>query len=113
MNEFIDYLKELFESFGPVQVRKMFGGYGVYYDGIMFALVEDDTLYLKADDSSAADYESRGLARFEYIRAGKTVKLSYYQAPEEILDNPDDAADWARRAYAAAVRAKPRARRKG
>jgi DNA transformation protein len=53
MSELIAYLPEVFELFGPVTIRKMFGGYGVYHDGLMFALVADDTLYLKADDENA------------------------------------------------------------
>jgi len=89
----------------------MFGGYGIYYDGVMFGLVSDDTLYLKADDSTSKYFESRGLGQFEYDKGGKIVKMSYYLAPEEVLDNPEDAALWAQRAYEAALRAKSRANR--
>lgn len=110
MSEFIDYLHEVFEHFGPVQARRMFGGYGIYHDGVMFGLVADDTLYLKADQTTAAQFKSRGLGQFEYDKAGKTIKMSYYLAPEEIMDSPEDAAVWARRAYAAALRSKSPAR---
>lgn len=106
MSEFADYLKELFADLGPISVRKMFGGYGVYHDGLMFGLVDDDTLYLKADELSAAYFESKGLPRFEYQKGAKIVKMSYYLAPEEILENPEEALIWARRAYDAALRAK-------
>ena len=99
MSEFTDYLIELFEQFGPVQARKMFGGYGIYNDGIMFGLVADDTLYLKADKSNVQEFESRGLVPFEYNKAGKLMKMSYYLAPAEILDDPDAAAIWARRSF--------------
>jgi len=46
MSQFVEYLHEVFERFGPIRIRKMFGGYGVYHGGLMFGLVADDTLYL-------------------------------------------------------------------
>jgi DNA transformation protein len=112
MNEFVDYLKEVFEEFGPVQARRMFGGHGLFYDGLMFGLVADDTLYLKGDKESAPHFEERRLPRFEYAKANKTVKLSYYMAPEEIFDDPGEAAIWAQRAFEAALRAHRKPRRK-
>lgn len=105
MNEFSAYLPELFELFGPVGVRKMFGGYGVFRDGLMFALAVDDSLYLKADAENAGYFERLNLARFEYARSGKIARLSYYQAPPEIMEDRDQAAIWARRSYDAALRA--------
>lgn len=108
MSGFVDYLHEVFEPFGRIRARRMFGGYGIYHDGIMFALVSGDTLYLKADDRTASLFETRSLPRFEYTRAGRTVGLSYYEAPEEIFDDPDEALAWARRAFDAALRARPR-----
>ena len=104
MSEFTDYLSEVFERLGPVDVRSMFGGYGVFYEGLMFALVAEDDVYLKADAQNAGDFESRNLPAFEYGRKGKSVKMTYYRAPDEILDDRDAAADWARRSYAAAQR---------
>jgi DNA transformation protein len=56
VSEFVDYLHEVFGRFGPIHVRRMFGGYGIYHDGIMFGLVADDTLYLKADASTAKHF---------------------------------------------------------
>lgn len=106
MSEFVDYLKEVFEKFGSIQPRKMFGGYGIYYDGVMFALVADETLYLKADNATAHYFEAKNLARFSYDKSGKTVKMSFYLAPEDIYDDRDEAAVWARRSFEAALRAK-------
>jgi DNA transformation protein len=106
MSEFVEYLPEVFEQFGQIQARRMFGGYGIYHDGLMFGLVADDSLYLKADEITAEHYESRGLGRFGYEKGGKLVKLSYYLAPEEVMDTPEAAALWGRRAYEAALRAK-------
>ena len=101
---FVEFLDEVFEEFGPIEVPKMFGGFGVYHDGVMFALVESDTLYFKADETTKKHFESKGLPQFQYNRAGKVVKMSYYRAPEEIFDDREKAAVWARRAYKVAVK---------
>jgi DNA transformation protein len=103
-SEFVEFLKEVFEEFGPVEARRMFGGYGIYYDGVMFALVADNTLYLKADESSKKHFESRGLPPFEYERKDKKIKMSYYLAPEKIFDDREEAAIWALHAYEAALK---------
>ncbi len=106
MSEFTNYLEELFEAFGEVKASRMFGGYGLFHDDLMFGLVADDTLYLKADKVSAKEFEERGLPQFEYYKRGKPTRMSYYLAPEEILENSQEAALWARRAYEAALRQK-------
>ncbi|MEK6550295.1 MAG: TfoX/Sxy family protein [Pseudomonadota bacterium] len=111
MSGFVEYLQEVFELFGPIRARKMFGGYGIYHSGLMFALVDDDTLYLKADAENARTFEERGLRQFEYVRNGKVMKMSYYLAPDELLDDREQAAAWARRSYEAALRS-PSAKRK-
>jgi DNA transformation protein len=105
MSEYVEYLKEVFEQFGPITVRKMFGGYGIYYNGLMFALVSDDILYLKADDENSGYFRKAGLSQFEYDKNGRAVKMSYYQAPDEIMEDHEEAAVWARRSYEAALRA--------
>ena len=77
MSEFTRYLQEVFELFGPISARKMFGGYGIYHQGLMFGLVADDTLYLKADAQNVAFFEELGLGPFEYHKQGKVMKMSY------------------------------------
>ena len=104
MNEFTDHLKDVFRLFGAVEVRRMFGGLGIFRDGLMFALVYDEALYLKADEHNAADFVALGLGQFEYQQRGKTVKMSYYLAPDALLDDPAEAAQWARRSYEVALR---------
>jgi DNA transformation protein len=110
LTEFADHVADVFRLFGPVEVRRMFGGYGVFRDGLMFALVSGDTLYLKADAQNAEDFEAQGLSRFEYRRAGKTATLSYYAAPEAVMEDRVEAASWARRSFEAALRATRRSR---
>jgi DNA transformation protein len=106
VSEFTDYLHEVFENFGTISVRRMFGGEGVFRDGLMFGLVADETLYLKADQQCVRYFEERGLSAFEYQRQGKMIKLSYFEAPGEVLEDREEAALWAERSYAAALRAK-------
>ena len=105
MSEYIDYLKELFQAFGEVQMRRMFGGHGIFYQGLMFALVTGEQLYFKVDKALACEYQSKGLGPFEYTRQNKIVKLSYYQAPEEALEDPDELVKWANASFDVAVKA--------
>jgi DNA transformation protein len=106
MSEFVEYLKEAFREFGPISVRKMFGGHGVFFDRVMIGLVADDMLYLKADPHTIQRFEGRGLAQFKYAKGDKVVGLSYYLAPEEALEDPSVMREWAGLAYEAALRAR-------
>lgn len=108
MSEFVEYLKEVLEPFGEIRARKMFGGHGIYRDDLMFGLVADDVLYLKADEQSADLFRRDGLAQFEYVKNGKPMHMSYYMAPESIFDDPDEATHWATVAFDAALRSKNR-----
>ena len=105
MSEFVEYLHEVFEHFGPIRSRKMFGGHGIYHNDLMFGLVADDELYLKTDAENIAEFEENQLDAFEFIKDGKAMKMSYYRAPESIYEDPDSAIHWADLAYAAAERA--------
>ena len=104
MNEFVEYLHEVFERLGPITTRRMFGGHMLYHQGLPIGLVADETLFLKADQVSAPAFEAMGLARFSYEKAGKTILLPYYQAPETVMEDRDEAARWGRLAYEAALR---------
>lgn len=106
MSEFTDFLHEVFAGFGSIYTRRMFGGYGIYHNELMFGLVADDTLYLKADNTTKQQFIDKELTPFEYDKKNKKVKLSYYLAPEEIYDDPDEAVYWARLAYQAALNSK-------
>jgi DNA transformation protein len=106
MSEFVDNLQEVFVLFGPVQARRMFGCYGIFHDGLMFGLVADEVLYLKADGSSSTEFEQRGLDQFGYEKNSKIINMSYYMAPEEIFDDPEEAKVWANLAFDAALRSR-------
>ena len=104
-NEFIDFLHEVFEDLGPIQAKRMFGGYGIYHDGLMFGLVVANQLYLKVDDENRHYFEAQKLGPFVFAMKGKPVQLSYHLAPEAIMDERELAAMWARRSWNAALRA--------
>ena len=105
MNEFIDHLRDVFRLFGPFAAKRMFSGYGLFRDGLMYGLVVRDTLYLKADAKSAPKFTKLGLPPFEYQRKGKVARLSYYTAPESVMEDAAEASRWARLAFEAALRA--------
>jgi DNA transformation protein and related proteins len=105
--EYLDFIKEQLSGFGPVTVRRMFSGAGIFRDGLMFALIADETLYFKADPASQGEFEALSLPPFAYgARGGKRTVMSYWRAPEACLDDRDEMAEWARKAFAAALRAK-------
>lgn len=92
--------------FGPVQARAMFGGYGLYLDGIMFALIAYDTLYFKVDDGNRGDFIAEGMRPFSYQGRGRPVEMSYYEVPPALFDDPGALAEWAERSHRAARRAR-------
>lgn len=114
--EFRDHALGLLLAFGPVTARSMFGGYGLYLDGLMFGLIAHDTLYFKVDDESRDDYITAGTGPFTYEGKRRPVEMSYYQIPESLMDNPVTLAKWAERAHQAAKRSRaknpPRRRRR-
>ena len=106
-----DDIVELFSAFGPVAVRRMFGGAGIYADGTMFALIADGIIYLKAGETNVAMFEREQLAPFAFSkRTGERVMTSYRRMPDRLYDDPDELVVWARAALAAAHQ--PRGRKK-
>ncbi|GKT21566.1 TfoX/Sxy family protein [Acidovorax sp. SUPP3334] len=112
MSAFAQELPSVFAPWRPVQLRRMFGGWGVFHEGLMLALVIHDTLYLKADAQTEPAFERKGLRPFFYERSGRPVAPSYRQAPAEMYEGPAEAIEWASRAWEAVLRsaAKPQAR---
>ncbi|MEN1835371.1 TfoX/Sxy family protein [Pseudomonas lijiangensis] len=108
MNELAAHIKDIFSPLGPVSLRRMFGGHGIFHAGLMFGLVFDGTVYLKADGQNLPAFEAEGLEQFTYVRQGKRVGLAYYRAPDRLFDEPDEARHWARHAFEAAMRAENR-----
>jgi|SRR5687768_1326823 len=105
-SEFVEHVVETMRRFGPVDAKAMFGGWGLYHQGVFFALIAEDALYIKADDGNRADFDALGLEPFVYsMKDGQSLTMSYRAAPEEALESPDVMAEWARRGYAAGLRA--------
>jgi len=116
-----EFIRDLFAPFGPVTLKRMFGGAGLYSQGLMFALLFDGAIFLKVDEASIPDFEREGSRPFVYTRAksrGRVGRhsLSYWRLPERLYDDPDELALWAARALAIAQRKRfaprPRSRRK-
>ena len=104
MSEMLELICDALEPLGPVTARRMFGGHGLFIDGLMFGLVAGDVLYLKVDSINWPHYEAADLPRFTYQRQGKTIALSYAEAPAECLEDSEVALSWAGAALAAAMR---------
>ena len=103
--EFVAYVVELMQSIGPVRAKAMFGGHGIFLEDLMFGLVADSVLFLKVDKQTENNFKVRGLEVFTYMKKGKEFNMSYYQAPEEVLEEGEEMSYWANMAYSAALRA--------
>lgn len=101
---FADFVLEQMAGVSGVGKRAMFGGFGIYRDGLMFALVADEGLYFKANDHLSEDFIALGLLPFAYQSKGKTVTLKYYRAPESVFEDSDQMRHWAEKAYRCALR---------
>ncbi len=104
-SEFVDYLLDQLHPREAFLAKSMFGGWGIYRHGRMFAIVADDELYLKVDEQTQPDFEALGLEPFTFQRKGKPFAMSYYQAPAETLEDPEILNQWVAAACGAADRA--------
>ena len=115
-DEFVEFLLEQMQHSGIdgtlLHAKRMFGGYGVYFDETMFALVADDTLYYKVAENNIADFESHGLEPFSYQRNGKRFAMSYCEAPGDIYEDSDTMRYWSNKAIDASRLAKKQTARK-
>lgn len=103
---FLDLVKEMFAPFGDIVAKRMFGAAGLYCDGLFFAVIDDDTLYLKTDAENRPEFEAAGLAPAIITNSnGETVALSYYAAPEEVFEDSEALVRWTQLALDAARRA--------
>ncbi|MDR9785023.1 TfoX/Sxy family protein [Rhizobium redzepovicii] len=99
-------IEEMFQGLGPVTVKRMFGGKGIYHLGRIIALEVRDEMLLKADETSAPEFAAAGATQWSYEgKKGKPVKMPYWSIPDEAYDDPDLMAKWVRLAYEASLRA--------
>lgn len=106
MDAFTELCVEMLSPLGPVRTRRMFGGQGIYVDGVFAALIIDSQLYLKTDDMTRDRFVAAGCTPFTYAtKGGERVVMSYFRPPEEALESPPLMLPWARLALEAALRA--------
>ena len=104
---YFDLVEDLFAPLGVVTIKRMFGGAGVYLQGVMFALIADGETYLKVNDALKADLEAAGSSPFVYEKkTGEQAVMGYYRLPDEAADDPVEASRWGRCALDVALRAK-------
>ncbi|MEC4678895.1 MAG: TfoX/Sxy family protein [Nitrospirota bacterium] len=109
---FVSHALELLQGLGPVRARKMFGGYGLFLQDLMFALVADEMLYFKVDINTERSFQDLGLQQFTYDKKGKIFSMSYYQAPEACLEDQSEMQSWGQHAFGVALRAAAKKKKK-
>jgi DNA transformation protein and related proteins len=113
----IEYICDQLAAWSPVVARRLFGGWGLYRDGIMFGLIGRETVYFRTDDRNRGDFEAEGMEPFRYrMPNGKTIDLAYHRLPADALEDGEELGRWADTAFAAAQSAanakKPRTKAK-
>jgi DNA transformation protein and related proteins len=104
-DSFAEFLREQLTPLGRLTTRRMFGKTGVFCDGLMFAMVTDDTLYFRVDDHNREAFaEAADFPPLNYAKGGRLIDLAFWRAPERLWDEPDELVTWARTALAAARR---------
>lgn len=104
---FHEFVSELFEPLGPVRIKRMFGGAGVYAHDVMFALLADEVIYLKTDEVLKTELEDEGSEPFRFqMKDGKVAEMKYYRLPDAAMDDAEDASAWGRKALDVALKAK-------
>lgn len=103
-SEFEAFVQDQMQGVGPVYAKRMFGGAGLFLNDLMIALIAGNSLYLKVDGQTRSLFECQGLQPFIFERKGKPVAMSYFEAPEEVLEDADAMNRWVSEAYAAALR---------
>lgn len=106
-NDYAYYVLDLLEPLGNIKSRKMFGGFGIYKSDIFFALIIDNILYFKVDESNRSQYESLDSKPFSYEgKNGKMISMSYWEVPIDILENNSKLTQWVELAVKAAIKSK-------
>jgi DNA transformation protein len=114
-NDYRDFVLDQLAPAGRIAARAMFGGVGLYLDGLFFALIDDDTLYFKVNDTTRTRYEEAGSRHFCPFPDRPDQTMAYWQVPAEVLEDPELLCEWAREALGVALakRARRTTRRRG
>lgn len=106
-NGFVEYVKDILEPFGPLRIKPMFGGYGIYSNEVFFAIIAYNELYFKGEKGELNDYyESQNSEPFKYDGKGKEVIMSYWKVPGEVMEYNESLAKWFELSYNAAIQSK-------
>ena len=110
---YIDYILDVLSLLGNIKARKMFGGYGIYKNATCFALIINDVLYFKVGDANLPDYKAKNSRPFSYTsKNGKSVAMSYWELPPDILEDHNELARWVEKSFAVAQSTKNETARK-
>lgn len=102
---YAEFLREQLAPLGRLTLRRMFGKTGVFCQGLMFAMIADDTLYVRVDDHTRALFrEAQSAPPLSYEKRGVTIDLAFWRVPDRLLDEPEELVTWAHAALAAARR---------
>jgi DNA transformation protein len=104
-NDFLNYVLEQLSALRDLRPKRMFGAVGVYCEENFFAVIDDDILYLKTDETTSGDFEARGMRRF-MPSPDKQGSMGYYEVPADVLEDRDELAVWARKAVAVSAKKK-------
>lgn len=110
-DEYLEYVLDQLSSTGHVTSRRMFGGAGLYLDGVFFALIADDVLYFKVDDSNRPDYEAADMGPFRPFEERSQV-MQYYEVPVDVLEDREQLGLWAKKAVVVALRKRSGSRKR-
>jgi DNA transformation protein and related proteins len=110
-DDYLAYVTDQLACLGRVESKRMFGGVGIYFKDLFFAIIADDVLYFKVDDSNRPDYQAAGMEPFRPFE-DKTAVMSYYEVPIDVIENRDRLRDWAQKALAVAQAKKTTNKRK-
>jgi DNA transformation protein len=100
---FVEHIMDILSRFGDIRLHRMFGGYGIYRGKIIFAIIIDDELYFKVDVKLAEEYKKAGSFPFTYKRDDKTIALSYWYVPSEVIEDIDLLKEWFNKSLGVAI----------
>ncbi|NND95075.1 MAG: TfoX/Sxy family protein [Flavobacteriales bacterium] len=102
--EFLKFIQDQLSEFGEVDIKRMFGGIGIFKDGLMFAKIGGDTFRLKVDESNKKQYEDHGMKPFHSEK--KKKGMPYWEVPQVVLEDRTELAKWAKQSFEIALRSK-------
>lgn len=101
---FLSYIQDQLSEFKGVETKRMFGGIGLFKEGLMFGMIGGDKFRLKVDETNKADFEEKGMK--SYYSDKKKKGMPYWEVPADVLEDKHELAAWAQRSYEAALRSK-------